>query len=280
MFQFTAATSIGAVLLTMMAAPIGAFLHRDGRSMTAVTTDRGGLVSSVPASLSHGAFRLFAETSPESDNEKMRMFESEGWKGIAEDLRSFPLFCIATAEDNPVAYQITVGEEKTFDVPFFYCDVTEAAAALEKAQASSDNATEGVDLKLLPFPLEQAFKLWCGDKAVIIPSKASILQAGAPAGTNPIGQRVPMWACLDIAEEQGEGLPPKLPIFMGLEDANDAVLEAVGGDRAKVDDLEVVCLSLDGAIEQLVTAAPEEAPGFAFIPPSKSMKYIEENVQQ
>eukprot|EP00532_Pseudo-nitzschia_australis_P001823 CAMPEP_0168186316 /NCGR_PEP_ID=MMETSP0139_2-20121125/14358_1 /TAXON_ID=44445 /ORGANISM="Pseudo-nitzschia australis, Strain 10249 10 AB" /LENGTH=267 /DNA_ID=CAMNT_0008108297 /DNA_START=100 /DNA_END=903 /DNA_ORIENTATION=- len=264
-----------------MTVPSGAFLARHERSTTAVAAGRQGSVSNVPASLSGRTFRLYAdsspETSPESDNRKMRMFESEGWKNIVEDLQMFPLFSIATTDNNPVAYQITVGEEKTFNVPFFYCDVTEALAALEKTQADSAKATEGVDLKLIPFPLEQAFKLWCDDKAVIIPSKASILQAGAPAGTNPIGQRVPMWACLDIAEEQEGGLQPKLPIFMGLEDANAAVLEAVGGDRSKAGDLEVVCLSLDGAIEQLVSPAPEESPSFAFIPPTKSMIYIEEN---
>ena len=79
-----------------------------------------------------------------------------------------------------------------------------------------------------------------------------------------------------VTEEQEGGLPPKLPLFMSLEDANAAVLEAVAGDRTKVDDLEVVCLSLDGAIEQLVTV-PEESPSFHFIPPTKSIKYIEEN---
>eukprot|EP00536_Pseudo-nitzschia_multiseries_P002819 jgi/Psemu1/184461/e_gw1.39.148.1 len=263
-----------------MAAPSGAFLVHQGRLATTTTTGTGGAISQIPASLSRNTFRLSAESSSEDENEKMRMFESEGWKNIVEDLGSFPLFSIATTEDNPVAYQITVGEEKTYEVPFFYCDVTEALAALERAQGDSADATEGVDLKLIPFPLDQAFKLWCGDKAVIIPSKASILQAGAPAGTNPIGQRVPMWACLEIAEEQEGGLQPKLPIFMGLEDANAAVLEAVDGDRTRADEFEVVCLSLDGAIEQLVTAAPEESPSFAFIPPMKSMKYIEEKLTE
>uniref|UniRef100_A0A7S4A8Y9 Uncharacterized protein n=1 Tax=Pseudo-nitzschia australis TaxID=44445 RepID=A0A7S4A8Y9_9STRA len=191
--------------------------------------------------------------------------------------KCFPYFPLLRPIITPLHIKSLWEKKRLSMYLFFYCDVTEALAALEKTQADSAKATEGVDLKLIPFPLEQAFKLWCDDKAVIIPSKASILQAGAPAGTNPIGQRVPMWACLDIAEEQEGGLQPKLPIFMGLEDANAAVLEAVGGDRSKAGDLEVVCLSLDGAIEQLVSPAPEESPSFAFIPPTKSMIYIEEN---
>ncbi len=250
----------GLILQTILVMPSKAFLGQDYRTL-------------VPGRDS----RLYADS--QSNDDKMQMFQSEGWKNIADDLSRFPLFSIATSEGNPVAYQITVGKEKTYDIPFFYCDVTEALAELEKAQGNSAKATDGRNLQLIPFPLEQAFKLWCDDKAVIIPSKASILQAGAPAGTNPIGQRVPMWACLEISEEQEGGLPPKLPIFMALDDANAAVMEAVGGDRDKADDFEVVCLSLDGAIEQLVNV-PEESPSFHFIPPSKSMTYIEENIEE
>jgi hypothetical protein len=253
----------------------GAFLG--GRSATATTATA---TTSRQASRIYNADDSSSSQTNDNDNDndndtdtdKMLMFESAGWKNIADNLSSFPLFTIATAENNFVAYSISVGDDKTFNIPFFYCDVTEALVELEKAQVNNK------DYRLIPFPLNEAFKMWCDDKAVIVPSKASILEAGAPAGTNQIGQRVPMWACMEISEEQEGGLPPKLPIFMGLEDANAAVLEAVAGDKTKFDDLEVVCLSLDGAIEQLVTV-PEETPSFHFVPPSKSIKYIEENIE-
>ena len=245
------------LILSLLILPSRAFLGQDYcRSSVTATIERKHPTSSCS--------QLFLDTS------------SQGWKNIADDLSMFPLFTISTTQGNPVAYQISVGKEKTFDVPFFYCDVTEALAELEKAQKNPTEATKGETLKVIPFPLDQAFDLWCKDKAVIIPSKAAILEAGAPAGTNPIGQKVPMWACLEISEEQEGGLPPKLPIFMALDDANAAIIEAVEGDREKADEFELVCLSLDGAIEQLVTV-PEESPSFHFIPPSKSMKYIEEN---
>mmetsp|Transcript_45649 Transcript_45649/g.49275 ORF Transcript_45649/g.49275 Transcript_45649/m.49275 type:complete len:272 (+) Transcript_45649:105-920(+) len=269
MRQFIASL-YGFVLLSNMIALNGAISVEYQRATVAASR------LSVP--VSKGMSRLYGLSTSNRNNEKMGIFESEGWKNIAEDLKRFPLFSVATAEGNPVAYQINVGE-KTFNIPFFYCDVTEGSAELEKVQANSAKVTRGEELKLIPFPLEQAFKLWSDDKAVIVPSKASILQAGAPAGTNPIGQRVPMWACLEISEEQEGGLPPKLPIFMSLDDANAAVKEAAGGDRTKVDNFEVVCLSLDSAIEQLVTES-EESPSFHFIPPSKSMKYIEENIDE
>lgn len=199
------------------------------------------------------------------------LFEMEGWRNIADDLDQFPLFAVATAEGSLVSYQVTLNRDQSFNVPCFYCDVAEALIELESAKGNT--ALEG--LKLVPFPLGAAFRMWCKDQAVIVPSRASILQAGAPPGTNPIGQKVPMWACLEISEEQEDGKPPKLPIFMALEDANAAVMEALGADGGKLDDFEVVCLSLSGAIEQLATV-PEESPSFHFIPPSTSMQYIEE----
>jgi hypothetical protein len=251
----------------------GAFLGgRSATATTATTSRQASRIYNADDSSSSQTNDNDNDNDNDTDTDKMLMFESAGWKNIADNLSSFPLFTIATAENNFVAYSISVGDDKTFNIPFFYCDVTEALVELEKAQVNNK------DYRLIPFPLNEAFKMWCDDKAVIVPSKASILEAGAPAGTNQIGQRVPMWACMEISEEQEGGLPPKLPIFMGLEDANAAVLEAVAGDKTKFDDLEVVCLSLDGAIEQLVTV-PEETPSFHFVPPSKSIKYIEENIE-
>lgn len=140
-----------------------------------------------------------------------------------------------------------------------------------------------------PFHSGQPFKLWCSDRAVIVPSRASVLQADDDNNesrsyrdhrdhhhyNSPLGQTVPMWTCLDISEQNEDDGRPLLPIFMALDDANAAVTEAVKTDGGKLDDFEVVCLTLSGAIEQLATV-PEESPSFHFIPPSTSMQYIED----
>eukprot|EP00977_Amphora_coffeiformis_P016908 scaffold5364_cov164-Amphora_coffeaeformis.AAC.6 len=202
----------------------------------------------------------------EEGNSADNLFASEGWKPIEKDLNQVPVFTVATAEGNPVAYQIDV-KGKSYTLPFFYCDVDAALTELEASRKVKD--MEGMDI--VPFPLGKAFQLWAKDEAVIIPSKEAVLQAGAPPGTNPIGQQVPMFCCLEIAEEGPDG-KPKLPLFMALEDANAALKEAVEADGGKVDDFEVVCLSLNRAIDQLATS-PESA-AFRFLPPSKSMNYI------
>jgi len=207
---------------------------------------------------------LYAEN--EGVNSANDLFESDGWKPIEKDLNQVPVFTVATAEGNPVAYQIDV-KGKSYTLPFFYCDVDAAVQELEDSRKNTE--MEGMDI--VPFPLGKAFQLWAKDQAVIIPSKEAVLQAGAPPNTNPIGQQVPMFCCLEIAEEGPDG-KPKLPLFMALEDANAALQEAVEADGGKVEDFEVVCLSLNRAIDQLATS-PESA-AFRFLPPSKSIQYI------
>ena len=204
------------------------------------------------------------------------LFDSEGWKAIQVDLDRVPVFTVATQEGHPLAYTVEI-KGTTFNVPCFYCDVAAALFELEQAKSNWDEKTaetSGEDLDIVPFPLGKAFELWATDQAVIVPSKQSILQAGAPPGTNPIGQQVPMFACMEIMEQDEDGGGAKLPVFMSLDDANAAVKEAVDADGGKVEDFDVACLSLSGCVEQLATVP--ETPAFHFIPPSNSMKYIQD----
>ena len=200
---------------------------------------------------------------------KKDLFEMEGWPPIKDDLNRIPIFCVATKEGNPLAYKVNI-DEAEYTIPFFYCDVNDALKELDGAK--NNTSLEGLDI--LPFPLGKAFEMWCKDEAVIVPSLNAVMQAGAPPGTNPVGQQVPMFACMEIMEEDEETGSAKLPLFMALEDANDAVKAAVDADGGAVGDFDVVCLSLSGAVEQIATIP--ETPGFHFVPPMSSMQYISE----
>jgi hypothetical protein len=196
------------------------------------------------------------------------LFESEGWKPIEADLNKLPIFTVANQEGKPLAYTVET-KDNSYTAPFFYVDIDDALEELQKAKDST--GLEGLDL--VPYPMGQAFQLWASDQAVIVPNKQAILQAGAPQGTNPVGQQVPLFACMDIMQETEDGRGV-LPLFMVLEDANVAMeqaLEADGGDKS---DFEVVSLSLSRAVEMLATVP--ETPAFQFIPPSSSVKYIQE----
>jgi hypothetical protein len=237
-----------ALTATLLACPIQAFV------ITNTTPNRRSSVIVAAAEEPGSAEDLFA---------------SEGWQPIKEDLNQLPVFTVATKEGNPLAYEIET-KGKTFSVPCFFCDIEEARKELEDTKQKS-GSMERIDL--VPFPLGQAFELWAKDEAVIVPSKHAILQAGAPPGTNPIGQQVPLFACMDIMEE-GENGKGVLPLFMVLEEANAALVDAVEADGGSVDDFEVVSLSLNRAVDLLATVP--ETPAFHFIPPAASMKYIQE----
>jgi hypothetical protein len=205
------------------------------------------------------------EKAPSTANE---LFESEGWVPIKKDIDQIPIFCVANKEGKPIAYSITINKD-TFQVPFFYCDVEDAQKELKKAKEANKDLSDGMDL--IPFPLGVAFEMWSKDQAVLIPSAAAIAQAGAPPGTSPVGQQVPLFACMDIMQETPDG-KGALPLFMVLADANAAIDEAVKMDGGSTNDFEVVSLSLNRAVELLATVP--ETPAFQFIPPENSLKFI------
>merc|ERR1712232_157244 len=123
-----------------------------------------------------------------------------------------------------------------------------------------------------PYPLGGIFKMWATDAAVIIPNKRAIIQAGAPPNANPIGQQVPLFACMEIAQENEKG-NPILPMFLELEDANSAVSQAISVDGGKSEDFEVVGLNLPEAVSSLANSK-DGSTAFNFIPPESSLKHI------
>lgn len=235
-----------ALTATLLACPIQAFV---------VTNTAPTRRSSV----------IVAAEEPGSAND---LFASEGWQPIKKDLDQLPIFTVATKEGNPLAYDVETNG-KTVSVPCFFCDIEEAKKELEDFKQNA--GAEGIDL--VPFPLGQAFQMWAQDEAVIVPSKRAIFQAGAPPGTNPIGQQIPLFACMDIMEE-GENGNGVLPLFMVLEEADAAVQSAVEADGGNAADLKVVSLSLNRAVGLLATAP--ETTAFRFIPPSASIEYIQD----
>ncbi|KAI2494073.1 Tic22-like family [Fragilaria crotonensis] len=197
------------------------------------------------------------------------LFASDGWRPIQDDLDEVPIFTCANKEGKPLAYTVEM-KDQTYTVPFFFCDVDDAQIELEKATAGT-----GIDgIGLIPFPLGKAFQMWAQDEAVIVPSARAIMQAGAPPGSNPIGQQVPLFACMEIMQSNEDGSGAVLPLFMDFEEANAAVVSAVEMDGGDVNDFEVVTLSLQKAIQLLATVP--ETPAFQFVASSKSLKYIQD----
>jgi|UniRef100_A0A7S2XN35 hypothetical protein len=252
--HFVTATVLGTILLSQC-----------------ITTNSFSIQALTPSSRKYSNSLRLGNSANDDDVPKNAdsLFQSDGWKNIQNDLDRVPIFCCANEQGHPLAYSIDMGDGKAFTVPFFYCDVDDALEELRKAKEN----TKLEQLDLIPFPLGKAFQMWAKDQAVIVPNKEAIVQAGAPPNTNPIGQQVPLFACMEIMQQNEKG-QDVLPLFMSLDAANDAVKQAVEMDGGKVEDLEVVSLSLQRAIELLATVP--ETPAFQFMAPPKSYTYIEE----
>ena len=218
-----------------------------------------------PTKLLHARHTTMQQTA--SSKQPNELFDSPGWAKIKEELDQVPVFSIANGDGLPIKYTINK-DDTSFEIPLFYTHVSDALLELEKAMENKPLQT-GMDIS--PYPLGDIFELWANDAAVIVPNKKSIIQAGAPPTAIAMGQQVPLFACMEIAQENESG-KLVLPLFFELEDANDAVSQAVSSDGGKTEDFEVVGLNLPEAVSLLANAGEEQS--FQFVPPASSLKHI------
>ena len=218
-----------------------------------------------PTKFLHARHTTMQQTA--SSKQPNELFDSPGWAKIKEELDQVPVFSIANGDGLPIKYTINK-DDTSFEIPLFYTHVSDALIELEKAMENKPLQT-GMDIS--PYPLGDIFELWANDAAVIVPNKKSIVQAGVPPTAIAMGQQVPLFACMEIAQENESG-KLVLPLFFELEDANDAVSQAVSSDGGKVEDFEVVGLNLPEAVSLLANAGEEQS--FQFVPPASSLKHI------
>ena len=171
---------------------------------------------------------------------------------------------MASADGQPIQCEVN-----GLTTALFYVDVAGAQEELKKAKAAVPDSP----LDLVPFPLSEAFKWWCEDKAMIVPSIDAIRAAGAPDGAMPLGQQVPLFACLEMQAESKDG-KPTLPLFFVYDEAKEAMGMALDVDGTAEDKatFKIVNLSLQRAVELLATVP--STPAFQFVTPSSSSEYV------
>lgn len=179
-----------------------------------------------------------------------------------------PVFTVANAEGQPLQYE-TAGSTVA-SVAIFYTDV---AAATEQYVAAREKFPDlGCDI--VSVGLGSAYKLASGGKAVLVPGVADLMGAGAPAGAQPMGQELPLFACMELTRDGSEGAP-KVPLFMSHADCAAAVAQAPGGA------LEInAILSLEGYVEELAGLADPSSGEFALVPPAASLRHAATYVGQ
>lgn len=196
---------------------------------------------------------------------KEDVFASAGWATLQPALDRLPCFTVANEEGQPLQYEMN-GKP----LAVFYVDIAAAQVELKAARESSPTLESTADL--IPVGLGQAYKLSCEGQAVLVPGTADLQAAGAPADVEPMGQAVPLFACMDMSREGPSGAP-ELPLFLCHAECEAAVAQASAADEPDAP-LEIVGLSLPTVIERL-TASSGEPLAFAFVPPAKSTTYIE-----
>jgi len=194
--------------------------------------------------------------------------ESAGWPSLQAALDKVPVFTIANGEGQPLQYQ--VGDRK---LAIMYADVV--AATKESVTAREQYPDLGSDI--VPVGLGVAYKLASSGEAMVVPGMAELLAAGAPEGAQPMGQELPLFACMQLKRESEEG-PPKVPLFMSYSDCAAAVAQAIEADAPK-EPFEVdAVLSLQSVVEELTTLADPSSGEFAFQAPSASLQHLESYV--
>lgn len=192
------------------------------------------------------------------------LFDSPGWAAIKKELDYVPTFCVANKQGQPIEYEMN-----GVPLAIFYCDVEAAKAELAEAMAGLKDTDE---LDLIPFPMGSAFQLATEGKAKLVPSVKSMAAAGAPPETNPMGQEIPLFACMEIMREGDDGTP-RLPLFFDVDEATEAMKAALEGDEPDAKPYDIVGLSLEKAVQMLSTVP--ETPAFQFVTPSASVTHIQ-----
>ena len=133
---------------------------------------------------------------------RMGPCESAAWPLVQAALDKLPVFTVANSEEQPLQYQ--VGERK---LAVFYADVKVATkeyiAARDRAEGG-ETALVGCDI--IQIGLGAAYKLSVEGTAMIVPGMAELRAAGAPEDAQPIGQELPLFACMEM-KLQGDAGP-------------------------------------------------------------------------
>ena len=222
----------------------------------------------VAAALQVGAFSPSGDGRPPSRlraegdaKPKDPIVDAPGWGRVKALLDRLPVFTVANEQGQPLQY-----EADGKPLALLYADVDAAKSELKSAK--EEHPSLGLDI--VPMGLGEAFQLHRKGDPVLIPSQDSMEAAGAPKGASPLGQELPLFACMEMAV-QGEDGKPVLPLFLDRGEAQRAVEDAMAADDSDTK-LEIVGLSLHKALEQLVS---QESSAFSFVPPASSLAHIQ-----
>ena len=169
-------------------------------------------------------------------------------------LDSLPVFTVANGEGQPLQYQI--GQQKG---AVFYADVDAAKTQL----AAESKAYPDLECDLINVGLGSAYKLAAENKGLIVPGIEQLVAAGAPEDANPMGQELPLFACLSMSRENEN----ELKLFMSHA---DCAAEVANDDACATENgCEILPFPLSSVVQDSGSAA------FKFAAPSSSLQHTQ-----
>jgi len=187
------------------------------------------------------------------------------WQPIKEALNIVPAFTCTNEQGQPLQYAIGGSM-----IAFFYLDIDAAKYELETAQKEATLA--GNTLKLNPFPLGEVFELAVKQKALLVPSQEAITAAGAPSGTSPVGQQVPLFGCMELLENLPDG-STTTPLFLDQNEAEEAMSKALqGSSEVDKEGYKVEILPLSASIQKQATSQGKKS--YTYVSPRASIEYL------
>lgn len=191
------------------------------------------------------------------------LFEAkEIWDPIKKELNAVPVFSCSNEKGQPMQYGVGGS-----NVAFFFTDVFAAKVELEK----SKDETKMDNLNLLPFPLGEVVEMAAKKSALIIPSEGSLMAAGAPKGTNPLGQILPLFCYTELSQDRDDG-SSLTPLFISKADAEAALKLALEGTGEDISSFDLQIYPLTQAIQ--VVARSEGKKAYTFVPDADAIEFL------
>ena len=193
-----------------------------------------------------------------------RPCDAKSWPGVQAQLDRVPVFTVTRSDGQPLPYDVG-GKQQ---IAVFYTDVEAGKKELSNVHVNFPDL--GCDLTSVGLGI--AYKACSDGKALIVPGVADLCAAGAPEDVRPVGQEVPLFACMSMQRKEKGG--SKVPLFLNHADCVDSLVHETDGL-----DIDAV-FSLQSIVEELTELEDPSTGAFTFEPPATSLQHAQSYIGQ